>query len=181
MNAATGHFVSTGAIATALQTQLQLVKLADNATAAFQRVELFDCENLVEAFQTLLVSEQRIAIIVPLGGHWQEESSQRKLLARRIQPVAILISDRVIGTRTQALYGGPNNPGAYALAALAVPLVSGQLLANPNGVISVPTHESVIVLKKDEKQNLPGRAAVALELECKGGWLEAPLGAGPTL
>lgn len=181
MNPATGHFASTSAIAAALQAQLQAVQLPAAAGAAFQRVELFDSENLVEAFQVLLVSEQRIAIVVPLAAHWETECSQRKLLSRRVQPVAILISDRVLGTRTQALYGSANNQGAFNLSALAVPYVVGQLINNPAGVVSVPTSESSLVLKQADKANLPGRAAVALELDCKGGWIETYLNTGVTL
>ena len=181
MQPATANFASTSAIAQALQQQLQQVQLPNGGGAAFQRVELFDSENLVAAFQTLLISQQQIAIIVPLTAHWETESSQRKLLTRRVQPMAILISDRVLGTRPQALYGGPNNPGAFALSALAVPYVTGQLIANPGGVISLPTSESTLVLKAADKANLPGRACVTLELDCRGGWLETYLGAGITL
>lgn len=180
MNPATGHFASTTAIASAMKAQLQTVKLPDN-TAAFQRVELFDSENLVEAFAMLLMSEQRIAIVVPLTARWEAESQQRKLLSRRVQPIAVLVSDRVIGTRQVALYGNDKNQGAFALAALAVPFLTGQLLPNPAGVISLPTSESVLNLKREDKQNLPGRSAVVLEFDCKGGWIEAPLGIGPTL
>ena len=181
MNAATGHFSSTAAIVLAIKTQLTAVKLADNTTAAFQRVEMFDDENLGEAFQTLLMSEQRIAVIVPLTARWETESGQRKLVTRRVQPVAILISDRVLGNRTLALYGGASNPGAFVMCARTVPAVSGQLIPNPAGVISKPVNESVMTLKKEDKQNLPGRAVVVLEVDCQGGWLEAALGAGPTL
>jgi hypothetical protein len=181
MTPATAYFASAAAIAAALQAQLRLVQLPNAGGAAFQRVELFDSESLTEAFQVLMVSEQRIAIVVPLTAHWEAECSQRKLLTRRSQPVAILISDRVLGTRTAALYGGPNNPGAFALAALAMPFVTGQLINNPGGVIARPASESTLILKAADKQNMPGRAAVALEIQCQGGWIEAALNDGPTL
>jgi len=181
MTPATGHFASTAAIAAALQAQLQTVQLPANGGTAFQRVELFDSENLIEAFQVLLLSQQTIAIVVPLASHWQEELSQRKVLCRRVQPVAVLISDRVLGNRTAALFGSASNTGAFNLSALAVPAITGQLLPNPSGVICVPTGESSLVLKQADKTNLPGRAVVALEVDCKGGWIEAALNTGPTL
>jgi len=133
------------------------------------------------AFQVLLLSQQTIAIVVPLASHWQEELSQRKVLCRRVQPVAVLISDRVLGNRTAALFGSASNTGAFNLSALAVPAITGQLLPNPSGVICVPTGESSLVLKQADKTNLPGRAVVALEVDCKGGWIEAALNTGPTL
>jgi hypothetical protein len=184
MTAATPHFVSTGDIATALKTQVQLVKLADNTTAAFQRVELFDSESLLEAFKILTISEQRICLIVPLTEHWETETMTRKIITRKTVNVALLISDRVLGNRTTALYGDGTNatPGAHKLVKFTLPLVIGQLLNNPNGVVSVPTSADVIIVKNEkEKQNLPGRSAVALELECQGGWIEAALAVGPTL
>ena len=184
MNAATGHFVSTGDIATALKTQVQAVKLADNATAAFQRVEMFDSESLLEAFQMLLISEQRICLIVPLTENWQTEVQTRKLITRRTVNFALIISDRIIGKRSTALYGDGTaaTPGAHKLVAFTLPQVTGQLLPNPNGVVSTPKLADVMIVKNEkEKQDLPGRAAVMLELECKGGWIEAPLAAGVTL
>lgn len=182
MTPATAHLVSVGDIATALKAQVQSVKLADGTTAAFQRVELFDSESLTDAFQQLLVSEQRICLIVPLAEHWETEIKFPKILARRTVPFALLISDRVLGKRNDALFGTANNPGAYKLEALTLPLVTGQLLANPNGVICVPTGSDVMIVKSEkEKSNHPGRAAIALELECKGGWIETKTGAGPTL
>jgi hypothetical protein len=63
-----------------------------------------------------------------------------------------------------------------------LPVVTGMLLAPPNGVTCEPINNSVIIVKNEkEKQNLPGRAAVALELHCKGGHLQAPLGPIPVL
>lgn len=182
MTPATPHLVSVGDIATALKTQVAGVKLADNVTAAFQRVELFDSESLTDAFQQLLVSEQRICLIVPLAEHWETEVKQPKILSRRTVPFALLISDRVIGHRNDALFGTANNPGAYKLEALTLPAVIGQLLPNPNGVICTPTGSDVMIVKSEkEKANHPGRAAIALELECRGGWLETKTGIGPTL
>ena len=184
MTAAAGHFADVGTIAVALKAQVQLVKLADAATPAFQRVELFDSESLLEAFQLLTISEQRICLIVPLAEHWQTEVQTRKLLTRRTVNFVLLISDRVLGKRTTALYGDGTTatPGAHKLTAFTLPLVTGQLINNPNGVVSAPTTADVVIVKNDkEKQNLPGRAAVAQELECKGGWIEAALAVCPTL
>lgn len=181
MTPAASHFVSTAAIAQALQAQLQGVQLPNNAGAAFQRVELFDGLNPIEAFQVLLVSQQTIAIVVPLTERWETEFSQRKVLSRRVQEMAIIISDRVLGSRPAALYGSANNQGAYNLAALALPYVIGQLLPNPSGVIAVPGQNSIWHVSDKDKPSIPGRAGVVMEIDCKGGWIEAPLNIGPTL
>lgn len=181
MNQAEAHFSSTALIATTLQKQLQQVQLPAAGGAAFSRVELFDVENLVAAFQTLLISEQRIAIIVPTAATWETSCSQQKILTRRVQPMTVLISDRILGDRTSALYGNSKNQGALNLAALAMPWIVGQLVPIPNGCISVPKSETVITLKDTARADLPGRACVAIELDCKGGYIEARTAAGITL
>lgn len=187
MTSAKAQFKTVPEICNALKAQLQAVQLPDAflnggpAQPAFQRIELFDNENLTLAFKTLLVSEQRICLIVPLTPRWEDKANENPRVTRRVLPVALLISDRVIGDRNAALFGGDKNPGAYALSALALPVVTGQLISNPAGVVSMPANESIIIIKKEERENLPGRAAIALELECRGGWLSALLDVSPTL
>lgn len=181
MNTANAYFKSVPDVLAALKAQLQAVKLSDGVTDAFQRIELFDNENLAEAFKTLLVSEQRIAVIVPLDARWEHDKKESVRVIRRVLPVAVLVSDRQIGDRTTALFGNANTPGAYGLSSLALPFVSGQLIVNPGGVVAMPMGESVVILKDAERENLPGRAVVAVEVECQGGWMRATLDVAPTL
>ena len=181
MNPATATFASTAAIAMALQAQLRQVQLPNAGGAAFQRVELFEMVDIMDAFRRLLISEQQIAIIVAHDATWHRECQQRKLLIRRAQAFSILISDRVIGARTSALYGGSSNEGAFNLSFLVHPYVTGQLLNNPGGVVCCPAREGAIGFKDPEKNNLPGRAVVNLEVDCDGGWIETYLNVGITL
>lgn len=179
---ANAHFADTTAVALALQAQLQAVLLSDGKTPAFQRVELFDSESLLDAFALLTISEQRMALVVPLNEHWETELKTPKLLTRRTQVFGVIMSDRVLGRRYDALYGNAQTPGAFGLQALALPKLAGQLIANPGGVVVTPKEVTVLILKNEkEKQNLPGRAAVVLEVDCQGGWMETILGKGPTL
>ncbi len=183
MTPATPHFSTTAAILAALQEAVGAVQLPDAFAPpgpAFGSVQMFDSENLVEAFQYLLITEQRVCVIVPLDANWEAESKQQRLVTRRTLPVALLISDRVIGNRQTALIGDAKTPGAMGLKDLVVPAVTGQLIANPNGVISLPVHESVMAIK-DTAKKLPNRITIVLELNCRGGWLEAPLDRGITL
>lgn len=165
----------TSAIVNALKTVIQAIQLPNTfnpAGAAFGRVELFDTENLVEAFQNLLVSEQRVCIIVPLDEKFKTESHNIKLIVARTIPIAILISDRVIGNRSTALWGDDKTPGAFGLTELVLPAVTGQLIANPNGVRCEPSSTAVMTVRDTEKK-LPARVTVCLEVECVGGRLEA--------
>ena len=145
-------------------------------------MEVFDNESLGEAFQRLLISEQRVCLVVALDEQFRTENRGQVLISTRMLPVALLISDRMIGDRVAALYGNATTPGAYGLVEAALPVVTGMLLAPPNGVTSEPAGTTVLIVKNEkEKQNLPGRAAVALELHCHGGNLQAQLGPQPVL
>ena len=149
---------------------------------AFQRIEQFDSESLVDAFQLLTLSEKRLCLIVALDEQFARDPRNNVMLITRTLPVTLLISDRVLGDRTTALYGDNTTPGAQGLMELVLPAVTGLILPPPWGVTCEPVNSSVLIVKNQkEKQNLPGRAAVALELHCSGGNLQAAIGPVPVL
>jgi hypothetical protein len=122
--AATSHRAATTTVVNRVKSLVQAVlwgPAGQAAAAAFDRVELFDCEQLVEAFRYLLVTEQRVCVIVPLDERFETTVEKRKLIVRRTLPVAVLISDRILGNRQQALYGDlavdgtGTTPGAMGL------------------------------------------------------------------
>jgi hypothetical protein len=186
--AATSHRRATPEIVAALQaavTAVTWVPVAGaDAAAVFDRVELFDDEDLVEAFRYLTVTEQRVCVIVPLDEQFETAVDKRKLIVRRMLPVALLMSDRVLGDRKQALWGdlaadgSQTTPGAMGLMEMVLPAVTGLLLPNPKGVVVEPARGEVMAVKDTEK-DLPSRITVSLELHCRGGYLEADLGTGP--
>ena len=194
MNPATNNRASVSEILAALSAALtaaQWTPVVDQPVAAFQTVKLFDLANIATAFKELTVADQRVCFIIADAEHFADKFSnstdqgvQRALLMTRKLPVALLISDRVIGDRTTALYGGMNGTvkicGAEGLKEIALTAVTGQLLANPNGVVVRPTTSAVMDVK-DMRTNLPGRACVELDLECTGGTLAADLGPGRNL
>jgi hypothetical protein len=181
MTPATTFYATTGTIITQLQAAVEGVQLPegfDPAGPAFGNVELFDAENLADAFAYLTIVEQRVCVIVPLSETIETISQGMKLIVRRVRPVALIISDRVIGSRKEALWGNATTPGAMGLMELTLPAVCGQLIDNPNGVVSEPSHVSVMSVK-DTAKKLPNRIAVILEVKCRGGRLEAPITAVP--
>lgn len=261
---ASNHRRPTSEIVNAIVAVVTALKLADTVTPAFNRIELFDSEDLVAAFQFLLITEQRVCVVVPLTEEFDNVFSGLKLTVKRRLPLAILCSDKVLGSRKEALWGlpaedpiapdsfelggngnfvatwtglevgarylwtpganeigyeggpatldalngaavftaesadaqassapvgvftgslvpvGASTPGAMALAELVLPLVAGPLLANPKGLVCEPQRITILTVKDTEKQ-LPSRVTVALEVECRGGWLEATLPKGHVL
>jgi hypothetical protein len=59
-----------------------------------------------------------------------------------------------------------------------LPAVTGLLLDNPGGVVGEPKNVSVLAVRETEK-DLPSRVTVCIELECRGGYLEAELPTSP--
>jgi hypothetical protein len=172
MTPATNHRQASSAIITALQTNIAAVTLADGVTKAFDRVELFDSENLPAAFQYLLISQQRVCVIVALDEKFPLVTRGMKLILQRELPVALLISNRVLGDRTASLFGNATTPGAFGLMELVLTAVTGQLLPNPCGVVCEPSSSGVITVS-DPTKKLPNRTTVSLLMNCRGGWLEA--------
>lgn len=164
---------------------------ADSSTVpAFQSVKLFDTADLAAAMQELLLSQQRICLVIPDAERFESVlSGAHKLLVKRTLPVALLMSDRVLGDRQQALHGAPAAgdlpavAGAFALQEIALAAVTGRLLApggGLGGVLCQPVTATVLTVE-DTKKKLPGRACVELDLDCTGGTLEAATGPGPIL
>lgn len=182
MQSAQQHFQTTSAVLNALLNQVKnLPGLYANGnwtvdtqealnSLAFGSVKIFDADDLVEAVKWLYVTQQRVCVIVPGAFKWEEETGNTKLIVRRTGSVSLLISDRVLGDRTAALLGNAQTPGAMGLKDLALPAVTGQLLPNPSGVVSMPTREYVMSVKK---KDLPNRICICVELECKGGRMDA--------
>lgn len=168
------------AIVAALEA-LEWTPAGGAAEPAFQSVKLFDLNSLPDALQHLLVSQERCCIVVPDDERFTPRvQSQRRILLTRTLPVAIFLSDRILGDRQAALIGNATSPGAYGLVELVLPVLTGRLLAPPAGVNCVPTTCAVLNLQ-DGAQKLPGRSALELDVECTGGTIDAQLDPGTIL
>lgn len=185
---ADNSMATTAAILNAVKARIAALTLAiDGAPAAFERVELFDVESLTDAFRLLIISEQRVAVIISLDEQFEQVDDGNKIVVTRMLPVAIVCSDRRLGDRVKALFGDPEDttvPGAFALAELALPEVTGQIVDGDGtiaNVVATPGAKNSIFLKDEDQQDLPGRAAVMLEIHCRGGSLEARIGPGANL
>ncbi len=186
MSATATNRTASAVLVQTLLTIVKALKLADNQTPAFGAVALFDQESLVEAFKWLAITDQRVCVIVPLDEQFEEKAGHgTKLVITRMLPVALLISDRVLGDRVSALYGNataqPPVIGAYGLYELVLPAVTGQIVAGPAKAVATPQVASLFVVKEKQQTNLPGRSALALELHIRGGVLEANIGPGPVI
>ncbi len=180
---ATSHRRATKEIVEALAAAAAGIVLpgSNPPVKAFGRVELFDSEDVTEAFRFLTITDQRVCVIVPLDERFEPELAPGglKFVWKRRLPVMALVSDRVMGDRRAALWGdGDKEIGAMGLAELCLPALSGLILEGVNKVIAEPQSMSPMSVKNTER-DLPGRVTVGLEFECRGGWLETRLEKGP--
>ena len=179
---ATNNRRSTTEVLTALKTALEVARWTPEGgspTVAFQKVKLFDLAQLDDAFSELLMSEQRVCLLVPDAERFESAlQGSTRLLIKRTLPVALLISDRVVADRQAALHGMvgtgsmPAVAGAFPLQEIALAAVTGQLLPTPRGVVCKPVTATVLDVQ-DTKKKMPGRACVELDVECTGGTLDA--------
>ena len=181
---ATNNRRSVTEILNALKSALESAKWTPEGGSpmpAFQKVKLFDLAQLADAFSELLMSEQRVCLLVPDAEKFESAlQGSTRLLIKRTLPVALLISDRVMGDRQAALHGAagtgslPAVAGAFPLQEIALAAVTGQLLPNPRGVVCRPVTATVLDVS-DAKKKMPGRACVELDVDCAGGTLDAPI------
>lgn len=161
----------------ALQARLRTLRW--RTEPAFHQVELFDVADLVFALETLLLSKNRVCVIVHDAIEFDHELRGTDLHVFTTRSVMLLLSDKVLGDRRAVAFGGAQNPGTYALADLVFPLVTGRLLENPTGVYGVPVRAEPMEIKGTDQGKAVGRSAFLVQLHLVGGEMRTPLGRTP--
>lgn len=128
-------FVSTIYLLEALRRQLSALTLPAPraAEAAFQIVRPCAHENLAGALRELVVYEDRVCLIVPTATRHANARAGRVLTSRRTAEFLLLIADRAYADAdgSEAAFGGPDAPGAAALAELVIAALTGRSLGLP--------------------------------------------------
>lgn len=148
-------------------TALQWTPPSGPAEPAFQEVRRFDSTALVEAFGELIVSRQRVALIVYAGERWDDAGSgPGQVAVHRVTQFSVLVSDRFQGKRQTAAWGAGNHPGAIPLKDSVLAALAGPLLPDPEGVDCLPISSDLLDLE-DLKNKQPGRVVCVLDLDCR--------------
>ena len=154
----------------------RLTALEWEGQPAFHAVLRHDLADLDRALAATNERGPRLALLIPDDEVFTPRLSGRAVLVTRRLPVALILCDQVLGDRGAALWGAPpQNPGAFGLAKIVLPIVTGRLLDAPAPVTCHPTRCGVLALGDTARE---GRAAVELDLECAGGSLS--FAASPT-
>lgn len=143
---------------------------------AFDRVEVFSALDFEKAIERLLLTEDRIALVIPTGSTWETSTPTNPTFGitpecRRTVKVTMIVSDRVVGDRIGAAEGTDDNPGCYALGELTRSGASGLLFTEAPQVVAVPVSDEMFAVQRDG-EDVPGREACAIELSCVSDWAE---------
>jgi hypothetical protein len=180
-------FVPTLTVLDVLKTKLEALRWTPEggvAEPAFERVELFDLQELAKAIEELRVFKARACFVVLDIERFENELAGNKLLVRQRRAVALLITDRNYGSRQRALEGTGTSPGVLALKDLVLSGEPGDPAASvlgllATGVVCEPAFGAFIELRDTARDDLAGRIAYEQDLELIGGSTEFRLGAGP--
>lgn len=145
----------------------------DPAVAAFDKVKIFDLQDLAVAMEELFAYADRIAIIALDGINHDSEVGGNSLKLKRSATVTILCADRRYSDRQKALMGDSATPGALQLQKLLVDALAGRL---SGGSVAVPAAGRLALVEHDQRRNDPGRIVFAQDFEISAGWESVSLG-----
>jgi len=177
-------FTSTLTVLTALKDALEAIQWTPEGgdpEDAFQKVELFDIDDLATALKDLRTFKDRACFIIIDEERCTSEIVGQKMQSRQSRSIALLITDRDYGKRAEALIGDATRPGVLALKDLVLNPASeviGQIL---DGIAVMPATGAPIRITGEERDNMTGRLCYGQDLEIRGGFIEVRLGPGPIL
>ena len=167
----------------------RLAALTWNGEPAFASINLYDLRDIAAALRELVVSQDRICLVVYEGETFATQRQGRNLHIKQVVKVTLFMSDQNLGDRQAAFYGADGTPGVIALKDLIVglaplsngtvqPAVLGLLL--PNSVVT-PVGSEPFVLSDSTREELAGRGAWATQLEITSGMLSVDTGLAPVV
>lgn len=135
--------------------------------AAFDKIKIFDLQDLAKAMEELFLYSNRIALIgLDSVGH-ENLISGRTLKTARSLDVTVIMSDRRYSDRQKALMGDTTTPGALLLQKLVVDGVAGEL---PSGTIAQPGTGRLVALENEKRKDETGRILFAQDFTLNTSW-----------
>jgi hypothetical protein len=135
-------------------TALQLPESFGSEVKAFEKVKVFDLQDVQKAFEELFLYGNRIAILAVDVVRHQNEISGRNLNVTRTMDAIVLFTDRRYADRVLALMGDDQKPGILLLEKLLVDELTGEL---SNGAVVLPGTGELVALQDDKRKDLTGR------------------------
>ncbi len=169
--------------------QACLEQLRWEGEPAFGRVARFDQLDLAVAVGELQTMADRLCLLVYEGDRYETLHAGRQIHVRRTALVSLLMADRQVANRTEAVFGGSGLPGVVALKDLVLGLATGAMpmgsaLPKPvtgrlfPGVYVRPVSATPLP-HEGRPDALVGRGVWLVRLELVGGQLDFDLGQQP--
>jgi hypothetical protein len=178
---------STAALLDALQGRLEQMRW--ELEPAFGRVVRFDQPDLAVAIAELQTMADRLCLMVYEGDRYETLHEGRHLHVRRTALVGLLMADRQVANRAEAVFGGPGLPGVVVLKDLVLGLQTGP--TQPDGTSPRPVVGRLLpgvyvrpvsatpLTPEGHPDAWVGRGAWLVRLELVGGQLDFDLGQQP--
>lgn len=135
--------------------------------AAFDKVKIFDLDDLKTAFEELFAYSNRVAFIALDEIQHGNRVSPGHLTTERSLGVTTIISDRRFSDRQKAMMGDATTPGALYLQKLLVDALAGMLTS---GCVVVPQTGRLISLVDEKRKNETGRIAFTQDFDVYIDW-----------
>jgi hypothetical protein len=173
-------FIATISILSALKTAIAAINLPASYSAiagypkAFTAVEIYAQEDLLKAFEDLYLQDDRACFIIPGGDAHENVRDGRVVSSDRDTEIHLLFSDRDYNREQAELVGGAEAPGVIVLKDLLINSLYGKNLGVA-GVFLIPTTGDPLILRKQEQEDAPGRAAWAQSFTTTAGSMKASI------
>ena len=130
--------------------------------AAFDKVNIFDLQDLSKAMEELFLYANRIALIGLDAVDHANEVTGRRLRTERTLAVTIVVADRRFSDRQKAMMGDASTPGALFLEKLLVDALAGEL---PGGAVVQPGAGRLVLLEHAQRDAGTGRIIFAQDFD----------------
>lgn len=135
--------------------------------AAFDKVKLFDLDDLAVAMEELFAYSNRIALIALDSIEHGRSVSGRNIRLERSLGLTIIVSDRRFSDRQKAMVGDAVTPGALYLQTLLVDALSGELAS---GAVVIPGTGRLVSVTNEKRVNETGRIAFTQDFQVHIAW-----------
>lgn len=175
MNLTKNSTMNYGEVLDVLRVALSAIQIWGKP--AFEQVKIYDLLDLKKALEELLVTKNRVCLLIPGGEEWDRNIHGAQLICHQTRQVTLLMADRNYTDRLKAMLGDLQTPGVFTLSAHVLPAVCGRL-ADRSFVVE-PDNGELFALEGDDRANNPGRICWRQELAIKGGTMQFNLGQPP--
>lgn len=162
---------STAAVLDAIQAALTALQLAN--TPAFQKVVQFEIDDFEQALRDLVITEDRVAMVVWTGEAYELERGISILTVKRMPTFEVIFADFALSSPLAAKHGDESQPGVLGLLDVVLPALTGVILDEStadaeDAVYLVPAGLERLIITREDQEKLPGRQVLVLSLTGSG-------------